>query len=78
MKTEDMCEACARAEYGTLVPMPGVLCMDGNFEGCIEKCDDCKIYDSDEAAAYALTQEMSKRGDYGRVQIVVIAYKGRT
>ena len=75
MNDKELCEGCAQAKYGTAVPMPGVLCMDGNGDGMIEKCDECKIYDSDEAAAYALTQEMAKRGDYGRVQVVVMAYE---
>lgn len=53
------CSSCDSAEWGTRVPIPGVLL---TVEDRVERCDECSRFTSDDAAQLAFAHELCKRG----------------
>lgn len=60
----ELCEACVGS------PWPGVLAPFGEDEGrcAVERCDDCRLYATDDAAASALARALSRGGEAHRVE----------
>lgn len=56
---DEGCSSCDSAEWGTRVPIPGVLL---TVEDRVERCDECSRFTSDDAAQLAFAHELCKRG----------------
>ncbi len=67
----EVCGSCQHHKWGSRIPLPGVVI---TADDCVEKCDDCGIYDSDMAAAKAVVDEADKRDSGARVRICLEGY----
>jgi hypothetical protein len=67
----DPCDTCSKAEWGTRIPLPGVLITAYEH---IECCDNCGVYESDFDAAVALANECRERGLSDRIRCTIDGY----